>query len=242
MILMDLNDSIFTVIGTFFTAILSAIIVMIGYNHTKKNQYRQIYSENVSKTRNEWLNHFRESVSGMLAYSQQGQNKSDKYYKCRNDLVTRLNMSEKLHVYLYCLILKLDNSSGETYDNLRDKILETTQLIIKEEWEKVKEEAKGGLVMSNKKYIHCIMPLIYILMTFLIMVFVAFFLVIVFKPESNLCKLTVLTMIIFSLLLLTIFESYKLINVCERKENCRCIDRKVNIEEIKKMLKDLEQK
>ena len=52
----------------------------------------------------------------------------------------RLNLNEPLHLMLKNEILNLDNNSDEkTIEN----IIAISQTLLKEEWEKVKKEARG---------------------------------------------------------------------------------------------------
>lgn len=142
-----MSDSIISLIGTVAVGIIAAVATLIGYIYTREDNNKKIYSQNVSSTRNEWLNCFRNSISIMLAEAEICQNgeKSLKYYESRNDIMTRLNMKEELHLLLYDLILYLDNCTSKNFLYNRDEILKVSQKIIKEEWEKVKFEARGEL-------------------------------------------------------------------------------------------------
>ena len=52
----------------------------------------------------------------------------------------RLNLNEPLHLMLKNEILQLDNGKD---DKTIEKIILISQSLLKEEWEKVKKEAKG---------------------------------------------------------------------------------------------------
>lgn len=124
--------------------IITAGITLVGYIFTKRHNEKVIFNQTVSERRNIWLNEMREYISEMLAQADISQNKDNmpmKYYKAKNQVLLRLNLIEPLHKMLSQQIESLDNC--ENYQNTRDKIIEILQAILKEEWEKVKSEAKG---------------------------------------------------------------------------------------------------
>ena len=124
--------------------IITAGITLVGYIFTKRHNEKVIFNQTVSKRRNIWLNEMRKYISEMLAQADISQNKDNmpmEYYKAKNQVLLRLNLIEPLHKMLSQQIESLDNC--ENYQNTRDKIVEILQAILKEEWEKVKSEAKG---------------------------------------------------------------------------------------------------
>lgn len=124
--------------------IITAGITLVGYIFTKRHNEKVIFNQTVSERRNIWLNEMRKYISEMLAQADISQNKDNmpmKYYKAKNQVLLRLNLIEPLHKMLSQQIESLDNC--ENYQNTRDKIIEILQAILKEEWEKVKSEAKG---------------------------------------------------------------------------------------------------
>lgn len=124
--------------------IITAGITLVGYIFTKRHNKKVIFNQTVSERRNIWLNEMREYISEMLAQADISQNKNNipmEYYKAKNQVLLRLNLIEPLHKMLSQQIESLDNC--ENYQNTRDKIIEILQAILKEEWEKVKSEAKG---------------------------------------------------------------------------------------------------
>ena len=124
--------------------IITAGITLVGYIFTKRHNEKVIFNQTVSERRNIWLNEMREYISGMPAQADISQNKDNmpmEYYKAKNQVLLRLNLIEPLHKMLSQKIESLDNC--ENYQNTRDKIIEILQAILKEEWEKVKSEAKG---------------------------------------------------------------------------------------------------
>lgn len=121
---------------------------------------RTIYNDSVSQRRNVWLNEMREYISKMLAYKKvfggsnpnQNQNQTPsadiekyiaEYEIAKNQVLIRLNMTEEKHILLKKAIEDLD-SGARDYDDVAPKLIEIARSILKEEWEKVKSETKGG--------------------------------------------------------------------------------------------------
>ena len=125
--------------------IITAVIALIGYIWTKQHNKEVIFNQTVSERRNIWLNEMRRYLSEMLAQADKAQNsyKPLEYYRARNQVVLRLNTREALHLMLQHQIKILDTCTSANYTAARDNIIEISQIILKEEWEKVKSEAKG---------------------------------------------------------------------------------------------------
>ena len=125
--------------------IITVVIALIGYIWTKQHNKEVIFNQTVSERRNIWLNEMREYISEMLAQADKSQTnyKPLEYYKARHQVVLRLNLKETLHLMLLHQIKILDNCTTKSYPTARDNIIEISQAILKEEWEKVKLEAKG---------------------------------------------------------------------------------------------------
>ena len=129
--------------GAIIGAIIGALFTVVV---TKMNNYNQ----SVSQCRNKWLNDMRENISNMLACKNAlgGADKEKQielkreYEYAKNQTLLRLNLSENKHILLKLAIEELDlqGYSEET----AQKIAEISRSIFKEEWEKVKYEAKGG--------------------------------------------------------------------------------------------------
>lgn len=130
------------------------------------------YGEIVSERRNVWLNEMRNNISRMLAYKKaidcveeeikpqpQPQTKTQtktkgglfekkvklgkEYELAKNEVLIRLNLTEGKHQLLKTAIEEFDTS--DAYDSIAaEKILEISRSLLKDEWEKVKRETKGG--------------------------------------------------------------------------------------------------
>ena len=115
---------------------------------TKMNNYNQ----SVSQCRNKWLNDMRENISKMLAYKKALDDAENaekqielkrEYEYAKNQTLLRLNLSENKHILLKLAIEEFDSLQSYSEETAR-KIAEISRSILKEEWEKVKYEAKGG--------------------------------------------------------------------------------------------------
>lgn len=128
---------------------LSGAILSIGISlfislGTSRYNYNKLFAKTVSESRNKWLNEMRGFISTMLAEVKPSHDKqSNKYWKARNEIMLRLNLNEPLHLMLKNEILQLDNGKDGKDDKTVEKIILISQSLLKEEWEKVKKEAKG---------------------------------------------------------------------------------------------------
>lgn len=148
----------------FCGVVLSTGISLIVALGTKRYNYNQLFAETVSQSRNKWLNEMRSFISAMLAEvknpspsSKNGggtlsQNsaaqaiateRTNEYWKARNQIILRLNVTETLQESLYHEILKLDCVNNSDEEQTIQNIITLSQLLLKDEWEKVKKEAKG---------------------------------------------------------------------------------------------------
>ncbi len=140
--------------------LVSAFVSWLVSKKTIKYNYKELFAETVSQSRNKWLNAMRDFISTMLAEIQnpcpiakddevckkecvlKSNNtlRTNKYWKARNEILLRLNLNEPLHLMLRNEILQLDSYNDKK--TIEDIIL-ISQSLLKEEWEKVKKEAKG---------------------------------------------------------------------------------------------------
>lgn len=122
------------------------------------------YGEIVSERRNVWLNEMRDNISRMLACKKamkdekkgstnqvtinrgllEKKEELEKEYEiAKNEVLIRLNLTEGKHQLLKEAIEEFDTK--DDYDSIAaEKILEISRSLLKDEWEKVKRETKGG--------------------------------------------------------------------------------------------------
>ena len=67
------------------------------------------------------------------------------YHTAKNKILMRLNMNEKRHQEVYLLINKIayEEIDDEEYRVLKESLMAVTQDLLKNEWERVKLEARG---------------------------------------------------------------------------------------------------
>ena len=142
-------DNVVAAIISVGGVIASIIVSYIIAKNTSKYNYNYLYAEIVSKSRNNWLNEFRENVSVMLAEGCKccTNYKSGDFYRAFYHVQIKLNSKEYLHELLREKINELEQCRGyESFTVLAKEITSITEQIIKQEWERVKKEAKGESV------------------------------------------------------------------------------------------------
>lgn len=137
--------------GVIISVVLSTLV---GVINTKFN-YKQLFAQTVSNNRMDWINVWRENVSKFLACAEFLHKHRDKkcekcceyekeMYQAKSMIVSRLNLTEELHVLMKASIDNIDtNDDGKTFVAKREYILELARQILKPEWERLKDEAKG---------------------------------------------------------------------------------------------------
>lgn len=137
--------------------IISIVIsLLIGWSSIKYN-YCQLFAQTVSANRMDWINVWRESISIFLACAEVLHNncscKSEELikiekemYEARGMIVSRLNLSEEDHTAMLLLIENFTICcSDKQFVRQRKAIHALARKILKPEWERVKNEARGQL-------------------------------------------------------------------------------------------------
>lgn len=142
-----MSDEAKTALCTLIAAVISAVVSWLVAKKTIRYNYKELFAETVSQSRNKWLNEMRAFISSMLAEAKRPSdestdNRTNAYWKARNQILLKLNLNEPLHIMLAKEIYDLDLPSADI-DDISNKIIEISQQLLKEEWEKVKKEAKG---------------------------------------------------------------------------------------------------
>lgn len=137
--------------GVIVSVVLSAII---GFFNTRFG-YNQLFAQTVSSNRMDWINVWRENISKFLACAEFLHNHKDKkckkcceyekeMYQAKSMIISRLNMTEDLHCLMKASLDKFDyNTDDKTFEKKREYVLELARQILKPEWERLKDEAKG---------------------------------------------------------------------------------------------------
>ncbi|MCB9498499.1 MAG: hypothetical protein H6687_01235 [Bacillales bacterium] len=140
---------LYAFLGALVGAVFGGVIMLITQKSNLKKEYKKLYAETVSKSRNEWATAMKNWISKILAIAkmsqgfgtQQGNTNTEEYYKSRNQILIRLNLKEPLHVALKEEIKKLDDCTVNNYQQIEDEIISISQKMFKKEWERVKAEA-----------------------------------------------------------------------------------------------------
>lgn len=131
-----------------------SITLIIGLCNNRYN-YRQLYAETISTNRMDWINVWRENVSRFLACAETLRNNrtcdSDEIlkiekemYAARSMVVSRLNLNEEDHKLMLVLMNKFTiHCNDEDFINQREAIVALARKILKPEWERLKDEARG---------------------------------------------------------------------------------------------------
>lgn len=135
-------DILSGLVGAGIGAFLSFVVSFL----TLRFSYKNLYAEVVSKSRDNWLDEMRKYISSMLAEAIKTQDcyKPKEYYIARNEVILRLNPNEATHIILKNEIARLDNCTVDNYEAIEKSILDTSRIILKTEWDRVRKEAKGG--------------------------------------------------------------------------------------------------
>ena len=138
-------------------AVAGALIGFIASLLTLRFNYHQLFASTVSSNRTEWINVWRENISKFLACAEILHTKvrtddneielleyEKELLEARAMVITRLNTKETDHVLMYGALTKIDYSpSSPSFYAQQVVIIELAQKILKPEWERVKNEAKG---------------------------------------------------------------------------------------------------
>ena len=152
-----LSEAIIGLISGFFG---SAITLSISIISTRFS-YHNLFADTVSKSRNNWINIWRGEISNFLAIAdmlryettlKEERNEHDyislvkDYHASKNKIIMRLNMNEKKHQEVYLLINKIaydESINNENYRIYKEALIFVSLDLLKEEWKRVKLEAKG---------------------------------------------------------------------------------------------------
>ena len=149
------------------SAVIGAVVGFFASLLALRFSYKQLFAETVSKNRMDWINVWRENVSKFLACAEliienqcgecilkkscAGCNGKDckiieykkEFYEARTMITSRLNLQEDLHVLMLSAINKIDYTSDINFNEKKQLVLEIARKILKDEWERVKKEARG---------------------------------------------------------------------------------------------------
>lgn len=151
--------------------ILSVLVSVLFHIGTTRYNYNQLFAQTVSNNRMDWINVWRENISKFLACTElliehkcECKKKNDcegckcdckdckiieykkEFYESRGMITSRLNMEEELHILMFAAINQIHyDNAREEFIPKREYILELERKILKNEWERVKDEARGKI-------------------------------------------------------------------------------------------------
>lgn len=97
----EAKAALIALVGVLFSTLLSLFVS----KKTIQYSYKDLFAKTVSQSRNRWLNEMRSFISSMLAEVKKPSNKqksnttdrTNAYWKARNQIMLRLNLNEPLH-------------------------------------------------------------------------------------------------------------------------------------------------
>ena len=136
--------------------VVVSVLVTIAFGIiTHRYNYNQLFAQTISSNRMEWINVWRENISKFLACAEFLHKHKDKkcekcceyekeMYQAKSMIGSRLNLTEENHVLMKASLDNFDyNDDEKTFIAKREYILELARQILKPEWERLKDEAKG---------------------------------------------------------------------------------------------------
>ena len=147
------------VVSDFISGALGALIgAAISFLSLRYN-YKDLYARNISTSRMEWINNFREEVAIIIATlrtspsecetDKDGTNYIFEAEKARSKLLTRLNMNtsklgNEYNKVMADILNGIDFCNTPTNsDALAETIIDLSRKILEPEWKRVKREAGG---------------------------------------------------------------------------------------------------
>ena len=146
------------------SAIIGALVGFVSSFLVLRFNYSQLFAQTVSNNRMDWINVWRENVSKFLACAEfLHKHNSSCSAQCKNSqicekcceyekemhqaksmIVSRLNLTEELHVLMKASIDNINiNDDDQTFRAKSEYVLEVARQILKPEWERLKDEARG---------------------------------------------------------------------------------------------------
>ena len=156
-----MDDEIVAAIIALGGVVLSVLISILFNIFQTRYNYNQLFAQTISENRMDWINVWRENISRFLACAEILINhtcdcKKDhncdnckiieykkEFYESRGMITSRLNMDEELHVLMFAAINQIDFKNCDDFVVKREYILELARKILKPEWERLKDEARG---------------------------------------------------------------------------------------------------
>lgn len=152
-----MDSAIIGLIGGLIGSLITLVIGLL----TTRFSYNNLFADTVSKSRNNWINIWRDELSNFLAIADMLRHETTtkkacneheyiellkEYHIAKNKIIMRLNLNEKRHQEVYLLINKIayeESLGNDDYKVAKEALMAVSRDLLKEEWERVKLEAKG---------------------------------------------------------------------------------------------------
>lgn len=152
-----MDSAIIGLIGGLIGSLITLVIGLL----TTRFSYNNLFADTISKNRNNWINTWRDELSNFLAiadmlrYEETIKKECNEheyfellkeYHIAKNKIIMRLNLNEKRHQEVYLLINKIayeEPLKNDNYKIAKEALMAVSRDLLKEEWERVKLEAKG---------------------------------------------------------------------------------------------------
>lgn len=152
-----MDSAIIGLIGGLIGSLITLVIGLL----TTRFSYNNLFADTISKNRNNWINIWRDELSNFLAiadmlrYEETIKKECNEheyfellkeYHIAKNKIIMRLNLNEKRHQEVYLLINKIayeEPLKNDNYKIAKEALMAVSRDLLKEEWERVKLEAKG---------------------------------------------------------------------------------------------------
>ena len=152
-----MDSAIIGLIGGLIGSLITLVIGLL----TTRFSYNNLFADTISKSRNNWINIWRDELSNFLAiadmlrYEETIKKECNEheyiellkeYHIAKNKIIMRLNLNEKRHQEVYLLINKIayeEPLENDDYKVAKEALMAVSRDLLKDEWERVKLEAKG---------------------------------------------------------------------------------------------------
>ena len=152
-----MDSAIIGLIGGLIGSLITLVIGLL----TTRFSYNNLFADTISKSRNNWINTWRDELSNFLAIADMLRHETTtkkacneheyiellkEYHIAKNKIIMRLNLNEKRHQEVYLLINKIayeEPLENDDYKIAKEALMAVSRDLLKEEWERVKLEAKG---------------------------------------------------------------------------------------------------
>jgi hypothetical protein len=139
------------------SAILGGLIALVGSFILNKFNYSDLFAKTVSSERIKWIKDMRNTITDFIVFLKVHQKSNNNYFdierfeQLKNFLLLRLNPKIDRNSFDHFIRSNINKSYDERNTIDVDKLYKDCEDMLKIEWEKVKCEAQGYNLKSNKE-------------------------------------------------------------------------------------------